>query len=139
MKRSCHFLTMNAVELAFRSCQFDVVFCIQNGISAFKVDQRKLIKEALRVTRSGGVVLFSTYAEDFWEDRLKWFRLQSKHGLVGEIDDNATGEGVIVCKDGFRAGMVKPDDFVSLVSEYNVKPKITCVDNSSVFFEIKIE
>lgn len=36
---------MNAVELGFYDGRFDVVICIQNGISAFRVDQRKLIRE----------------------------------------------------------------------------------------------
>jgi ubiquinone/menaquinone biosynthesis C-methylase UbiE len=139
IKGSCEFLLMDASNLGFQDGRFDIVFCIQNGISAFNVDQLKLIDEAIRVIRSGGSVLFSTYSEDFWEDRLEWFRIQSKHGLVGEIDESATGNGVIVCKDGFRAGMVTPDDFVSLVSEYTIKPKIFFVDKSSVFFEIERE
>jgi 2-polyprenyl-6-hydroxyphenyl methylase/3-demethylubiquinone-9 3-methyltransferase len=66
---------MNAIELGFGNRQFDMVICIQNGISAFKVDQQKLIKEAMRVTRSGKTILFSSYSERFWEDRLEWFRV----------------------------------------------------------------
>lgn len=100
---SCHLLAINAVAFGFNNQQFDVVFCIQNGISAFKVNQQKLIEEAMRVTHKGGIVLFSSYSERFWEDRLEWFRIQSKHGLIGEIDYEATGHGVIVCKDGFKA------------------------------------
>lgn len=49
--------------LGFRNRRFDVVVCIQNGISAFKVDQRKLIGETMCVTRSGGTLLFSSYSE----------------------------------------------------------------------------
>jgi 2-polyprenyl-6-hydroxyphenyl methylase/3-demethylubiquinone-9 3-methyltransferase len=71
---SCHLFEMNAIELGFGDRQFDMVICIQNGISAFKVDQQKLIKEAMRVTRSGKTILFSSYSERFWEDRLEWFR-----------------------------------------------------------------
>lgn len=58
---SCHLFAMNAVALGFNNQQFDVVFCIQNSISAFKVNQQKLIEEAIRVTRLGGTVLFSSY------------------------------------------------------------------------------
>ena len=136
---SCHFFAMDAVELGFSGGQFDVVICIQNGISAFKVDQRKLIKEAMRVTRSGGTVLFSSYSERFWEDRLEWFRLQSEHALIGEIDDDASGDGVIVCKDGFRASTVSADDFISLTSGFDIDPIMTKVDDSSIFCEIKVK
>jgi 2-polyprenyl-6-hydroxyphenyl methylase/3-demethylubiquinone-9 3-methyltransferase len=129
---------MDAVELGFRDRQFDTVICIQNGISAFGVDQRTLIEEAMRVTRSGGIVLFSSYSERFWENRLEWFRIQSEKKLVGEIDDEATGNGVIVCKDGFKSSTVKPDDFVRLTSNLDIDPIITEVDNSSVFCELRV-
>lgn len=135
---SCNIFEMDAVHLGFRNRQFDVVVCIQNGISAFKVDQRKLVEEAMRVTRSGGTVLFSSYSESFWEDRLTWFRLQSKLELIGEIDEEATSDGIIVCKDGFKATTINPNDFIFLTSDLDVNPIITEVDGSCIFFEIKV-
>jgi len=134
----CHLFEMNAVELGFRNRQFDLVVCIQNGISAFGVDPRKLIEEAVRVTRAGKRVLFSSYSERFWEDRLDWFRIQSEYGLIGEIDEDATGDGVIACKDGFKASTVGADDFLSLASDFGIVPEITEVDGSSVFCEIVV-
>jgi SAM-dependent methyltransferase len=134
-----HLLAMNAVELGFRDKVFDVVICIQNGISAFKVDQHILIKEAMRVTRSGGRILLSSYSDRFWEHRLEWFQIQSDHGLLGEIDYQATGDGVIVCKDGFKATTIRPYDFVLLTAGLNIEPLITEVDSSSIFYEIVIK
>ena len=133
---NCRLLQMDAVALGFRDRVFDVVLCIQNGISAFKVDQRALIAESIRVTRPGGRVLFSTYSQKFWKDRLEWFELQSECGLLGEIDWDRTRDGVIVCKDGFRATTMSPDDFVTLTSGFDVRPSIQEVDGSSVFCEI---
>jgi 2-polyprenyl-6-hydroxyphenyl methylase/3-demethylubiquinone-9 3-methyltransferase len=133
----CHLFMMYAVEMGFCDRQFDTVVCIQNGISAFGVDQRKLIEEALRVTQTGGEVLFSSYSEQFWEDRLDWFRIQSQKKLIGEIDAEATGNGVIICKDGFKASTVSPDDFVLLTSDLDFDPIITEVDNSSIFYELR--
>ncbi|MBW1678353.1 MAG: methyltransferase domain-containing protein [Deltaproteobacteria bacterium] len=129
---------MNGVELGFRDREFDMVVCIQNGISAFKVNQRDLIKEAIRVTRSGGIALFSSYSERFWEARLEWFQIQSEQGLIGEIDYDATGDGVIVCKDGFRASTVGRQEFVSLTSGFGIVPKISEVEGSSIFCEIPV-
>jgi SAM-dependent methyltransferase len=136
---SCHLLGMNAVQLGFCDRQFGTVMCIQNGLSVFKVNQRQLIKEAVRITRSGGIVLFSSYAERFWEDRLEWFHIQAAHGLIGEIDEEATGDGVIVCKDGFRATTVSADDFISLALGLDIVPRIAEVDGSSIFCEILVE
>jgi 2-polyprenyl-6-hydroxyphenyl methylase/3-demethylubiquinone-9 3-methyltransferase len=129
---------MNALLLGFKDKCFDLVACIQNGISAFKVDQEELLREALRVTRPGGRVLFSSYSEKFWPDRLNWFRIQSDHGLLGEIDDKATGDGIIVCKDGFRATTVGPADFCRLTSGIGIACTIEEVDESSIFCEMLI-
>jgi len=136
---ACYLFAMDAVNLGFGDRLFDRVFCIQNGISAFGIDQRKLTEEAMRVTRSGGKVFFSSYSEHFWEDRLDWFRIQAEHRLIGEIDEEATGHGVIVCKDGFRATTVGPDDFISLTSLFDIDPIISEVDGSSIFCEIQVK
>ena len=125
---------MNAVQLSFPNNAFDVVVCIQNGISAFHVNQKELIHESLRVTKSNGIVLFSSYSEKFWNDRLKWFQLQSDAGLLGEIDYEKTINGNIVCKDGFTATTVGKDQFKTLTSDIdNVIVNIEEVDDSSLF------
>ena len=130
---------MNAVSLGFRSQLFNVVICIQNGISAFNVNQRELLSESIRVSSLGGTVLFSSYSERFWRHRLEWFKMQSEHGLIGEIDYHATGNGVIVCKDGFKATTVSHDDILSLTSDFDVDAKITEVDGSSIFCELHVK
>ena len=137
-RSSCRFLQMNAAALGFRDRCFDLVACIQNGISAFNIDKRTLIEEAIRVTRPGGTVLFSSYADRFWPHRLAWFRIQAEHGLIGPIDEQATGDGVIVCNDGFQATTVGPDEFTSLLADYPLPAKISEVDGSSLFCEITV-
>lgn len=80
---------------------------------------------------------YLTYSEKFWEHRLKWFERQSEAGLLGEIDYEKTGNGVIVCKDGFKATTVSPDRFLAFTSRFNVKTRIVEVDESSLFCEMK--
>jgi len=136
--RSRYFLAcMNAAQLGFHNELFDVVVCIQNGISAFHVDQRQLIVEGLRVTRSGGLALFSTYSDRFWDDRLEWFEIQAKAGLLGEIDHEKTGDGRIVCKDGFTGTAVGRDRFQKLTSELSVDMELVEIDHSSLFCILK--
>lgn len=127
---------MEAANLGFRECAFDRVVCIQNGISAFHADPRILISESLRVTKPGGLILFSSYAAKFWKERLRWFQLQSQARLLGEIDYERTREGVIVCKDGFTATTVGPEDFSKLTKGLNASVRIVEVDESSLFCEI---
>jgi len=126
---------MDSVQMGFRDRAFDLTICIQNGICAFAVDQRQLFREAIRVTRSGGLVMFSTYTSQFWEHRLEWFEIQSAHHLIGEIDYQATGNGTIVCKDGFRATTADKATFQKLAADLGVTPRITEVDGSSLFCE----
>jgi 2-polyprenyl-6-hydroxyphenyl methylase/3-demethylubiquinone-9 3-methyltransferase len=129
---------MNAMALGFLAQSFDVVICIQNGISALKVNPKNLIRETVRVAHAGGRVFFSSYSEKFWKDRLEWFQLQAHAGLIGEIDWSATQEGVIVCKDGFRATTCGRAEFLSFISELPVELKIEEVDHSSLFFEMRV-
>ncbi len=133
---NCHLLCMDASQLGFPDETFDCVICIQNGISAFHIDQRRLVREAVRVTRQGGIAMFSTYSEKFWDDRLEWFRLQSEAGLLGEIDWERTGNGKIICKDGFTATTVSPAQFLELVDDLKCDVRIIEVDNSSLFLEV---
>ncbi|MDI6846674.1 MAG: class I SAM-dependent methyltransferase [Candidatus Bathyarchaeia archaeon] len=128
---------MDASQMVFRSCVFDVVFCIQNGISAFGVDKKRLIGESIRVTKDNGIILFSSYSPKIWEARLKWFRKQSRFGLVGEIDEEKTRDGTIVCKDGFRATTVSGDEFVELFDDFGLNVSVIEVDESSVFCKVK--
>ncbi len=131
----CEFLAMDATALAFADDAFDVVLCVQNGVSAFRVDQVALVREARRVCRPGGRLIFSSYAAAFWDHRLRWFELQSEAGLLELIDRHATGDGVIVCQDGFRSEYVSPEGFSALWQAVGLPPQVTEVDGSVVFCE----
>jgi 2-polyprenyl-6-hydroxyphenyl methylase/3-demethylubiquinone-9 3-methyltransferase len=126
-------IQMNAVCTGFKADSFDTVVCIQNGISAFKVDPLALLGESLRITKSRGKCLFSTYSEKIWEERLEWFQLQADEGLLGEIDWDNTGDGTIRCKDGFIATTVTKDDFMHFAEKLSVTCEIEEIDSSSLF------
>ncbi len=131
-------LAMDALYTGFADRPFDLTVCVQNGISAFGRDQGALIAEAVRVTRSGGTLLFSSYAERFWEARLEWFEAQAAAGLIGEIDREATRDGVIVCKDGFRATTVDAAGFDALARRVGLTSRVTEVAGSALFCELVV-
>jgi 2-polyprenyl-6-hydroxyphenyl methylase/3-demethylubiquinone-9 3-methyltransferase len=135
-RRNIHLACMNAIATSFQDKAFDLVVCIQNGISAFRVDRGELIAETYRILKPGGKALFSTYSEKFWDDRLEWFQIQSNEGLLGEIDYDRTGDGKIVCTDGFEATTVSENQFRDLVSPLDADCLIEEVDQSSLFCEI---
>lgn len=132
----CHWAVMDAARLGFEARCFDVVVGIQNFISACKVPPAELVRECLRVVRPEGRIFLSSYAASFWPQRLAWFRAQAEEGLLGAIDEAATGNGVVVGRDGFRATTFSPADFADLADRLGVKAKIYEVDGSSVFCEM---
>jgi 2-polyprenyl-6-hydroxyphenyl methylase/3-demethylubiquinone-9 3-methyltransferase len=134
----CHLIQANASRLPFPNDSIDKVVCIQNGISAFKLDSEKLILECVRVTKEGGFCLFSSYSPNFWEHRLEWFKLQADANLIGEIDWDKTKDGIISCKDGFKATTFTQEDFTVLTTLLDLNADIVEVDNSSVFCVITV-
>lgn len=115
---------------------FNVVCCLQNGVSAFKVDPARLCAAALAATRPGGRVLFASYAANFWSERLAWFHIQADHGLIGEIDEDATGDGEIVCRDGFTATTYDERVFRALAEACGRDAHVETVAGSSLFCEL---
>jgi len=129
---------MDAGNMDLPDATFDLVVIAQNGISAFKVPPENLLKECLRIAKKSGIILLSTYSSKFWNDRVEWFKKQSEEGLLGEIDWDKTKDGVIICKDGFKATTFSPDDFNFLTAKFNITPNITEIDESSLFCEIVV-
>jgi len=135
---NCELIQMDAARLGFRDGAFDCTICIQNGISAFRVDVRDLMRESIRVTRAGGLVLFSSYSEAFWEHRLEWFERQAEEGLIGSIDRGKTRDGTIVCTDGFTSTTVGARQFEDLAGALGVAARVYEIDSSSIFCEITV-
>ncbi len=126
----------DAYHLVFQE-KFDVVICLQNGLSAIKGRPQLLIQEALKVLEPGGRAYFSTYSPKFWSDRLAWFHEQADKGLLGAIDSAKTANGVIACVDGFRATTLSEEELAALGRASGRPYRIQEVDGSSLFLVIE--
>ena len=126
---------MDAYKLEFED-KFDVALCLQNGLSAIKGEPYDLVMKCVKALTKGGKGYFSTYSEKFWKHRLAWFEEQANKGLLGEIDKKLTKDGVIVCKDGFRAITFTEEDLIRLGQMSGCPHKIQEVDESSLFLII---
>lgn len=127
----------DASRLPLADKAFDLVLCLQNGISAFQADRKILIGEAYRVIKPNRNILFSSYSEKFWNARLEWFKIQSEAGLLGELDLEKTGDGKIVCRDGFTGTAIKPEELESLTSHLEASVDIYEIDRSSLVCRIQ--
>jgi len=116
--------------------EFDVVLCLQNGLSALKGNAQNLVNICVKALRKGGSAYFSTYSSKFWNYRLAWFLEQADKGLLAGIDKDQSRDGVIVCEDGFRAVTFTEKDFVSLGEASGNKFEIQEADESSLFLII---
>lgn len=114
---------------------FDVILCLQNGLSAMRADSA-VIQKVLATLAPGGTAYFSSYSGNFWDTRLAWFEEQAAKGLLGEIDYQQTKDNVIVCKDGFRAITHSPEDFQTIGEASGYPYQIQEVDSSSLFLII---
>ena len=116
---------------------FDMVLCLQNGLSAIQGNPAGTVERSLRALVPGGEAFFSTYAPDFWEWRLAWFREQAEKGLIGELDMERTVSGRIVCKDGFSATTFSEDDLKALGKRTGCPFRTETADGSSLFLIIR--
>ena len=102
---------------------FDVILCLQNGLSAMGADSA-VIHKTLSLLAPGGSAYFSSYSAKFWEWRLKWF------------EEQAEKDGVIICKDGFRATTHSPEALDEIGKNSGLSYKVMEIDESSVFLII---
>lgn len=124
-------VAMDVHEINFTQT-FDVILCLQNGLSAMRADLA-VIDKILSLLAPGGKAYFSSYSGKFWEWRVKWFEEQAAKGLLGEIDYDKTKDGVIVCKDGFQAVTHTPEAFEEIGKASGYPYLVEEVDESSIF------
>ena len=131
------FLTMDAHDIDYDN-RFDAVLCLQNGLSAVRAEVPEVFAaKVIKALKKGGKAYFSTYHPNFWEQRVAWFQEQAGKGLIGELDMEKTENGVIICKDGFRATTHSIDDLEKIGLSTNCRWQIFEVDDSSIFLVIE--
>lgn len=127
-------MVMDVHNLTIKN-SFDTILCLQNGFSAMRITF-DTIKNIMNLILPGGQVFFSSYSEKFWDVRLQWFQEQVSKGLLGEIDIEKTKDGVIICKDGFKATTISPEYFEEIGKSLGYPFEIKEVDESSLFLII---
>lgn len=134
---NCHAIQMDATKIDLPK-NFDVVLCLQNGLSAISSGEPfALMEQCLEMLIPGGEAYFSTYSPKFWEHRIAWFKEQADKGLLGQLDEELTRDGEIVCVDGFRAITYSEVDFVEMARRTGHPYQTVEVDQSSLFLIVE--
>ena len=128
---------MSVASLDFTDQSFDLVVSPQNGLSAFGLNPVSVVREALRVTDRDGTFVCCTYADAFWPSRLAWFRRQADAGLLGEIDEESSGNGVIACKDGFESTAMNRQQFEEIAVKTNTSVTLQELPSGSLIAEFR--
>jgi len=68
---------------------------------------------------------------------LKWFRKQASERFLGKNGKAKTGDGIIVCRGGFRATTFYAARFRSLAAAFPVSIEIVGIEESSLFCVMK--
>lgn len=129
-------IVMDAHKIKY-DAEFDIVLCLQNGLSAMKGQTVELVERCVKALATGGKAYFSTYCTGFWEHRVAWFQEQANKGLLGEIDLDKTRNGNIVCKDGFVATTNSREELKEIAQTLHYPFRLEEVDNSSLFLIIQ--
>ena len=131
-------LTMDAHRIVANSfgSTFNMVLCLQNGLSAMKAEPLGFIGMMLSLLVPGGKAIISTYSEKFWQHRLAWFIEQADKGLLGEVDPKQSRDGIIVCKDGFQSRSHTPEQLTEIGRSTGYPYEIVEVQEASLFLII---
>lgn len=133
---NCSLVLMDAHSMNYRE-EFDMVLCLQNGLSSVKGQPFNIVKRSLDALLPGGRAFFSTYSDLFWEWRVAWFQEQAEKCLLGELDMEKCGGGKIVCKDGFTAVTFTVGDLEALGKRTGQPYRIETAANSSLFLIVE--
>ena len=134
---NCEMICMDAHSIEL-DVKYDVVLCLQNGLSALKGGEAaNIVAQAVRLLNNGGTAYFSSYSAKFWHHRLEWFKEQAEKGLIGEIDPDKTKDGNIVCQDGFTARTITEEEFASLGRATGFDYSVIEHDDSILFLVVR--
>lgn len=128
---NANMITMDIHKIDIKD-SYDVVLCLQNGLSAMRAT-RRTIDGMMGLAAHGGRIFFSSYSPKFWYFRLRWFQEQAAKGVLGEVDLDQSKNGVIVCADGFKATTHSPKDFEEIGIASGYPFQIREIDDSSIF------
>lgn len=110
--------------LPFADASFDVVVCAQNTLGLMGAGKPEALREAKRVTRPGGRLVFVVYSESSLVPRLEWYARMHRRGQMASIDWARSGPELLVTEDGHGSECFRRERLEQLFTAAGLAPEI---------------
>ena len=113
-----------AEGLPFQDEAFDAVICPQATLGLLGEGKLPAIREARRVTRGSGQLVFVVYSDSSAVPRVEWYREMHRRGLLAPIDWARSGPELLITADGHASECFRRERLEQLFAGAGLTPRL---------------
>lgn len=117
-------VTGRAEGLPFRDEAFDAVLCPQATLGLLGEAKLSTLREARRVARRGGRLVFVVYSETSVVPRVEWYEEMRRRGLMAPIDWARSGPELLITADGHASECFRRKRLERLFAAAGLTPRL---------------
>ncbi len=121
------FAAGRAGQLPFADSSFDAVLCAQNTLGLLGEEKLPTLREAARVTRPGGKLVFVVYSEFSIIPRVEWYTQMLQQGMMAPIDWAQSGPELLLTEDGHASECFRRQRLEALFAEAGLMSRLARV------------
>jgi SAM-dependent methyltransferase len=118
------FAAGRAGQLPFTDGSFDAVLCAQNTLGLLGEEKLPTLREAARVTRPGGKLVFVVYSEFSIVPRVEWYTQMLQQGMMAPVDWARSGPELLLTEDGHASECFRRGRLEALFAEAGLTPRL---------------
>jgi SAM-dependent methyltransferase len=113
-----------ANRLPFADASFDAVVCAQNTLGLLGDAKLATLREARRVARPAGSVIFIVYSEFSVVPRIEWYSEMNRRGMMAPLDWSRSGPELLVTEDGHGSECFRRERLEALFAEAGLASRL---------------
>ncbi len=118
------FTAGRAGQLPFADGSFDAVLCAQNTFGLLGEEKLPTMREAARVARAGGKVVFVVYSEFSVVPRIEWYTQMRQQGMMAPLDWARSGPELLLTEDGHASECFRRERLEALFAEAGLAARL---------------